>query len=78
LPDKDLLKDKNVLIVDDIADSGATIKFVCELLMKDYFVKDVKTAVILTNKVNCKYYPDYSNQDIDAWIDFPWDKFEKK
>jgi len=78
IPDKELLKGKNVLIVDDIADSGSTIKFVSELLKKDYSVMDARTAVILINKSNCKYYPNYSNEEIDQWIDFPWDKFEKK
>ena len=78
IPDKSLLIGKNVLIVDDISDSGATIKFVSELLVKEYSVKSVKTATIFINKINCKFYPDYSYEEVDKWIDFPWDKFENK
>ncbi|MEI8363995.1 MAG: phosphoribosyltransferase family protein [archaeon] len=77
LPDKKLFKDKNVLIVDDILDSGATIKYITKLFKEEYFAKEVKCATIFVNKKNCMFYPDYYQEEVGKWVAFPWDRFEK-
>jgi len=76
-PDKELLKDKNVLIVDDICDSGNTIVFI-EKFLKSCNVKEIKTATVFLNKEHHKITPDFYGEVIDKWIAFPWDKFEKE
>lgn len=78
LPSVDLLKDKKVLLVDDVADSGKTLEFIVKLLKEKYFVKDVKTLAVFVNEKNCKIYPDIYLEKIDKWICFPWDRFEKE
>jgi hypoxanthine phosphoribosyltransferase len=55
------LKDKNVLVLDDIHDSGQTLKSVIELL-KDKMPASVKSAVLLSKpgKNISDYAPDFS------------------
>ena len=78
LPNKDLLVGKNILLIDDISDSGNTLKFLLGLLKEEYKVKDIKTTTIFVNEKNCNYYPDFYFEKVNKWIDFPWDRFEKQ
>jgi uncharacterized protein len=78
LPKKESLLGKKVLLIDDISDSGSTLKFIVNLLKKDYKVKDIKTITIFVNEGHCKYYPDFYSKKVNKWLDFPWDRFEKK
>jgi hypoxanthine phosphoribosyltransferase len=76
-PDKESLKGKNILIVDDICDSGNTLIFLTKLL-KDYQVKEIKSATVFLNKEHHKIVPDFYGEEINKWVAFPWDKFEKE
>ncbi len=62
-----------VLIVDDVADTGRSLKLVYETLAKQ--AKMVKTTTLY-----CKYWsaikPDYFAEETDAWIIFPWELHE--
>ncbi len=78
LPKKESLLGKKVLLIDDISDSGSTLKFIVNLLKKDYKVKDIKTITIFVNEDHCKYYPDFYSKKVNNWLDFPWDRFEEK
>ena len=59
----------NVLIADDVADTGKTLE-----LVRDFcagYVADVRTAVVYEkprSMVRC----DYVWRRTDRWIDFPW------
>lgn len=77
LPSKNLLKNKKILIVDEILDSGKTIKFISSLLKNKFHVKEVKSACIYVNKKNCAFYPDFYVKTNTQWLNFPWDRFEK-
>ncbi|PZU47823.1 MAG: phosphoribosyltransferase [Microbacterium sp.] len=70
-PDLDMgyLPGKRVLLVDDVADSGRTLKLAVEML-KDAGA-DVRSACIYT-KPGTVASPDYSWRETDRWIDFPW------
>ena len=62
----------NLLIVDDICDSGYTLSEVSLFYQKDY---PVKTAAIY-NKRNLNYTPDYFMYSIgedSPYITFPWE-----
>jgi len=64
-----LLTGANVLVADDVADTGKTLE-----LVRDFcsgYVAEVRTAVIYEKPrslVRC----DYEWRRTDRWIDFPW------
>lgn len=76
-----LLKDiqgKNVLIVDDVVGSGATLKIVKKIIAAQK-PKDVKSAIILVNddnldKTRAKPVINYVGKRIRAWAIFPWEE----
>lgn len=69
LLDTESLKSKKVLVVDDVADSGRTLKMAVEILAdKDC---DVRSAVIY-EKSRSVHKPDYAWKHTDEWIVFPW------
>ena len=58
-----------VLIADDVADTGYTLKLVREVLAQH--VAEARTAV-LYRKPHSVVDPSYSWRETDRWIDFPW------
>lgn len=67
--DKIDLKDSNVLIADDVADTGATLKHVHEFC--EGSVGDVRSAV-LYEKPQSLIKCEYVWKATDRWIEFPW------
>jgi hypoxanthine phosphoribosyltransferase len=59
----------NVLVVDDVADTGHTLRLVREVLAQH--VAEARTAV-LYHKSQSVIAPDYAWKQTDAWINFPW------
>ena len=68
------LRGKRVLLVDEIADRGTTLKHISKILIQKYKVKELKTATLVVNKKNCEYWPDYYVLKVEKWVVFPWDK----
>jgi len=70
------VKDKNVLLVDDIADTGDTLMLAKEYLIKK-FPKNLMTAT-LHYKQKSKIRPDFFVKEVenDVWIIYPWEKRE--
>lgn len=69
VPDLVELRFARVLIVDDVADTGHTLKIV-----EDFFkgrVKEVRSAV-LYEKPHSVVHCDYVWKHTDQWINFPW------
>jgi len=69
------LDGKNVLIVDDIANTGKSIKTAFEQVKK--VGGEAKTAVLqlmYTSEFTPDYFGDYITED--AWMIFPWNFFE--
>ena len=62
------LGDRRVLVADDVADTGATLHFVRNLLPED---ADVRVAVIY-EKPHTTYAPELAWRSTDKWIRFPW------
>jgi hypoxanthine phosphoribosyltransferase len=58
-----------VLVVDDVADTGHTLRLVREVLAQH--VAEARTAV-LYHKPRSVVVPHYSWRRTDAWIVFPW------
>jgi len=70
------IKDKTVLLVDDVSDSGRSLT-----VAKDYIerlgAKEVKIAT-LHFKPKSSFRPDYFVDQTDAWIIYPWEVREAK
>lgn len=80
---------KNILIVDDINDSGATLNWIRQDWQSsclpnntewdDVWGRNVKFAVLVNNDSSaCWREPDFIGRSInkleeDVWIDFPWE-----
>lgn len=58
-----------VLVADDVADTGHTLRLVREVLAQH--VAEARTAV-LYHKPQSVIAPDYAWKLTDAWINFPW------
>jgi len=58
-----------VLVADDVADTGHTLKLVREVLAQH--VAEARTAV-LYSKPHSVVAPTYVWRQTDRWIDFPW------
>lgn len=67
--DQESLKGKSILLVDDVADSGRTLKLVVELLERGG--SEVR-SVCLYRKPRTIIEPTYVWRSTDKWIMFPW------
>lgn len=74
-PIREDLSDKNVLIIDDISDTGGTFKVAVDDVMEQN-PEEVKTAT-LQNIKGSDFRPDFYSKEIDwAWIIYPWNFVE--
>lgn len=64
-----ILEPEKWLIVDEIADSGKSISFV-----KSLFPNVLSCCLYTKNTDFCDFYGKHIEKD--AWIDFPWEKYE--
>lgn len=62
-----------VLVLDDIADSGDTLKAVMESLECGNTQIEFKSATLFYKKTSV-YKPDYWINEADDWIDFFWER----
>ena len=69
VPNKVDLTGLKVLVADDVADTGATLKLVREFC--EGYVAEVRSAV-LYEKPHSVEKPDYAWRATDKWIEFPW------
>jgi len=65
------LEDRKVLIVDEVADTGKSLKLVKEHVT-DRGAKEVKVAVIYS-KPHSIVKPDFFAGETSSWIVFPWE-----
>lgn len=72
------LEGKRVLIVNDVADSGKTLKLIMDLIAKeglsmgsDTAKVDARSATIYLKPTSI-IKPDYVFKQTDKWINFPW------
>jgi xanthine phosphoribosyltransferase len=69
----DLSGMKRVLILDDIVDSGETLKGVLRVLHERYPDIEFKSASLYYKK-SSDIQPDYALHEATEWIDFFWEK----
>jgi len=65
---------KNILIVDDISDSGTTFIEVLKILKEKYEDLNFKTLSIFY-KPTSQFRPDYYFQETEEWIRFFWERY---
>lgn len=65
----------NILIVDDLVDSGTTLVFVLTLLKQYAPDATIKTAVLFYKK-SSSIKPDYYVEETTSWIVFPWESIK--
>ena len=74
-----IAKNKKVLLVDDICDSGLTLKQIFENIKdKTKIHKNLKSAVLHYNMGQDTFEPDYyhleiNNEDDPCWVVYPWE-----
>lgn len=67
---------KNILLVDDLVDSGVTLQKVAQHLKDDYHLDGIKTAVIW-RKDSSIISPDYFVKTVgEEWIEQPFEIFD--
>jgi len=67
---------KNVLIVDDVSDTGLTLQLALDVV-RHYSPRDVRTATLYI-KPWTRLVPDYYAELTDKWLVFPWGLWEYK
>ncbi|MEN9560789.1 MAG: hypothetical protein RIQ56_62 [Candidatus Parcubacteria bacterium] len=72
MPNVDLTG-KRVLLVDEIVDSGETMRVLTELLRERLGATELKTAVVV-KKEGSSFTPDFFARSTTEWVEFPWEK----
>lgn len=72
--DLETVKGQHLLLFDDVSDTGKTLKFVYDHLMKRG-AASVTTATVY-HKPHSVFLPDYFGEETDSWIVFPYEIVE--
>ncbi len=64
---------KRVLVLDDISDSGETLRAVMEYFATEFTDIEFKSATLFYKKTSV-YEPDFWVNEADDWIDFFWER----
>ncbi|WP_440059933.1 phosphoribosyltransferase [Thermogladius sp. 4427co] len=65
------IEDSNILVVDDVVDSGRTMQTALNLL-SNFSARDVRSLAIYVKKWS-PMLPDYYWEITDKWVVFPWE-----
>jgi xanthine phosphoribosyltransferase len=68
----DLNNHKKIVLVDDISDSGETLKEIVDILKTEYPNIEIKTCAIYY-KLTSLVIPDFKVRVADKWITFFWE-----
>lgn len=69
------LRGDDVLLVDDVCDSGKTLKGLVERELRPKKPRQTRTAV-LHIKPRSEFMPDYYVEKVAAWVVYPWELYE--
>jgi len=73
-PISENISQKNVLVVDDVADTGESLLVALDHV-REKGAAEIKTATIY-HKPHSKFKPDYFAETTSKWIIFPWERLE--
>ncbi len=71
----DSLKGHNVLVVDDVVDTGRSLRYVLGREVQPKKPVSVRTAT-LHLKAEASFVPDFYTDVCNAWIVYPWERYE--
>ncbi len=79
MPTPDQVKDKDILIVEEVCDTGHTLKFLVDWL-KFTGAKSVKTSALhyKPERSETGFVPDWYAEETNKWIVYPWEVYEKQ
>jgi len=69
------LSGRKVIIVDDVSDTGNTLSTAINTIIRPRRPLELRSATVLI-KPWTNFRPDYYVETTDAWIVFPWERFE--
>lgn len=70
------LAGKNILLIDEIVDTGETFKQIKRAMEGKYEAHEARTAALVVRTDHCKHLPDFYVVEANDWIVFPWEKGE--
>jgi len=74
LPHRRLAED-NVLLIDDVADSGRTLKYLIDRELIPKKPRSLRTATLHV-KPWSELTPDFYAESVDGWVIYPWETYE--
>ncbi len=77
MPSKADVESKNLLIIDEVCDTGNTLDFLTKWL-KDQGAGQVRSGVLhyKSQQSQTDYKPDWFVKETDKWIVYPWESHE--
>ncbi len=72
------LSGKNVLVVDDIVDTGDTLKLARDFIEREWKPDSLRTAALQWISSTAKFKPDYYYIEVKewTWFQYPWTRLE--
>ncbi|MCE4599351.1 MAG: phosphoribosyltransferase [Desulfurococcales archaeon] len=72
------VKDKKILVVDDIVDTGDTLELAKTFIEREWKPSEVKTAALQWISSVAKFRPDYYYIEVKdwTWFQYPWTRLE--
>lgn len=71
------LRGKNILLIDEIAETGDTLHTIAEMISNHYRPRECRTLTLAVNESKCMQYPDFwilpTHADLTI---FPWEKYD--
>jgi hypothetical protein len=68
------VKDRSVLLVDDVADTGRSLQFAVSHII-ERGAKEIRVAT-LHHKPWSTFQPDFYVEETEAWVIYPWERLE--
>ena|SRR3990167_7719265 len=68
------LKGKKILLIDEVAETGKTLKNLSQEIIEKYQPSELRTAVLVFNKKDSKFLPNFIASETEDWVVFPWEK----
>lgn len=72
------MRGKRVLVVDDIVDTGETLKLARDFIEREWEPEEVRTAALQWISTVAKFKPDYYYIEVREWVwfQYPWTRLE--
>jgi hypoxanthine phosphoribosyltransferase len=71
------LRGKKVLLIDEMADTGKTLKRISVIIADQLNCSEMRTGVLIVKPKKCTHMPDFHVVEDDRWIIFPWEELGK-